>query len=562
MKQIDLEIDGMTCAGCGEHVADALRSVDGARSVELDDWTDGRAAVSARNDIDPEALEAAVDEAGYDAHVSSKRPAGLVAPSSSSGSEDGADADYDLLVVGGGSAAFAAALKASDLGHRALIVNDGPPSGGLPLGGTCVNVGCVPSKALIRAAGAHHTAAHHPFDGIATESEVTDFSAVTDQVQSLVDDLRQKKCLDVVEDDPNIVIREGRAQLTGAQSIEVSGETITGRRILVATGARTFVPEIPGLEEAGYLTNEELYALDERPERLIVLGGGYIALENAQAFARLGSEVTILQRSGQVLSRGDADVAEALTGYLREEGLTVHTNTDVQAVQRSNGSVQLEATIDGRSQTLSGSHLLVATGLRGNTDGLGLEALGIGTRGRGFLSVDVTLQTDAETIYGAGDVIGDPAFVYTAACEGELAAENALEETAHDRHAAPFPWVIFTDPQVAGVGLGERQAADQEVDVDVATLPLDQVPRSIAARDTRGFIKLLRERDTDRLVGARILAPEGSELLMELSLAIQQHLTVEELTDLLHPYLTLSEGVKLAALTFDREVEKLSCCAT
>ena len=559
MKRIDLEIGGMTCAGCGEHVADALRSVDGARSVELDDWTDGRAAVTAHDNVDPEALETAVGEAGYAARVSSERSP--KSDASSSPPDSGAEADYDLLVVGGSSAAFAAALKASDLGHRALIVNDGPPSGGLPLGGTCVNVGCVPSKALIRAAEAHHTAAHHPFEGIATESEVTDFSAVTDQVQSLVDDLRQKKYLDVVEDDPNIAIREGRAQLTGAQSIEVGGETITGRRILIATGARTFVPEIPGLEEAGYLTNEELYALDERPERLIVLGGGYIALENAQAFARLGSEVTILQRSGQVLSRGDADVAEALTGHLREDGLTVHTNTDVQAVQRSNGSVQLEATIDGRSQTLSGSHLLVAAGLRGNTDGLGLEALGIGTRGRGFLSVDETLQTDAETIYGAGDVIGDPAFVYTAAREGELAAENALEEAAHDRHATPLPWVIFTDPQVAGVGLGERQAADQEVDVDVATLPLDQVPRSIAARDTRGFIKLLRERDTDRLVGARILAPEGSELLMEISLAIQQELTVQDLTDLLHPYLTLSEGVKLVALTFDCDVAELSCCA-
>jgi len=258
------------------------------------------------------------------------------------------------------------------------------------------------------------------------------------------------------------------------------------------------------------------------------------------------------------------DVAETLTDILRNDGLSVHTNTEVRSVQRSNGSLQIQVDGggDGAPRTITGSHLLVATGLRGNTGELGLSALGIETQGRGFLSVGDTLRTDVPTVYGAGDVIGSPAFVYTAAREGELAAENALEETAHDRHAAPLPWVIFTDPQVAGVGLGERQAADQEVDVDVATLPLDQVPRSIAARDTRGFIKLLRERDTDRLVGARILAPEGSELLMELSLAIQQHLTVEELTDLLHPYLTLSEGVKLAALTFDREVETLSCCAT
>lgn len=562
MTEFELKIDGMTCAGCGEHVAEALRGVDGAERVQLDDWTDGRASVTARDTTDPEALEEAVDEAGYAAHVTSERPAEPAASSSPPGV--GAEADYDLLVIGGGSAAFAAALKASDLGHSALIINDGPPNGGLPIGGTCVNVGCVPSKALIRAAEAHHHAAHQPFDGIASESEVTDFSAVIDQVQSLVEGLRQKKYLDVVEDNPNITIKEGWAQLTGAQSIEVGGETITGRRILVATGARTFVPEIPGLEEAGYLTNEELYALDERPEHLVVLGGGYIALENAQAFARLGSEVTVLQRSGQVLSREDADVAEALTDVFRADGISVLTNADVRAVQRSNGTIQVQVRgrAEGSPQTLTGSHLLVATGLRGNTDGLGLEALGIETQGRGFLSVDDALQTAVPTIYGAGDVIGDPAFVYTAAREGELAAKNALEGAGHDHHAAPLPWVIFTDPQVAGVGLGERQAREQGIEVDVAALPLDQVPRSIAARDTRGFIKLLRERGTGRLVGARILAPEGSELLMQLSLAIQQNLTVEELTDLLHPYLTLSEGVKLAALTFDRDVETLSCCAS
>ena len=567
MTEFELEIEGMTCAGCEEHVAEALRAAEGAREVRLDDWTEGRAVVVARDDTDPETLTAALKETQYTARVEAQSSPGLSGPPPAL--ENGADADYDLLVVGGGSAAFAAALKASDLGHRALIVNDGPPNGGLPIGGTCVNVGCVPSKALIRAAEAHHEAAHHPFDGIATESEVTDFSAVTDQVQSLVEDLRQKKYLDVVEGNPNVSIRKGRARLAGPQSVEVDGETITGRRILVATGARTFVPDIPGLEEAGYLTNEELYALNERPEHLIVLGGGYIALENAQAFARLGSEVTILQRSGQVLSREDADVAETLTDIFRGEGLSVYTNTEVRSVQRSNGSLQIQVDGggDGAPRTITGSHLLVATGLKGNTDDLGLEALGLDTQGRGFLSVDDPLQTAEPTIYGAGDVIGDPAFVYTAAREGELAAKNALEGTAHDeaardRHAAPLPWVIFTDPQVAGVGLGERQAAERDIDVDVATVPLDQVPRSIAARDTRGFIKLLRERDTGRLVGARILAPEGSELLMEVSMAIQQGLTAEELTDLLHPYLTLSEGVKLAALTFDQDVETLSCCAT
>ena len=559
MKQFDLEIDGMTCAGCGDNVAEALRGVEGVEDVHLDDWTEGRASVTAAGEVDPDDVTAAVAEAGYSASVTSRRSEVPAPPA-----ENGTDAEYDLVVVGGGSAAFAAALKASTLGHRALIINDGPDVGGLPVGGTCVNVGCVPSKALIRAAEAHHTASDHPFDGITSESDVTDFGAVTDQVQALVDDLQQHKYLDVVDGDPNVTIREGRARLVGEQAVEVGGETVTARRILVATGARSFVPDIPGLEESGYLTNEELYRLDEQPDHLIVLGGGYIALENAQAFARLGSEVTVLQRSGQILSREDEDVAEALTEYLREDEVSVFTSTQVRGVQRSNGRVQVQ--VEGREeespQTITGSHLLVATGLQANTEDLGLDGLGIETRGRGFLAVDDTLQTDVPTIYGAGDVIGDPAFVYTAAREGQLAAENALDGTAHTRHATPLPWVIFTDPQVAGVGLGEREAARQGMAVDVSTLPLDQVPRAQAARDTRGFIKLLRERDTDRLVGARIVAPEGSELLMQVSLAIQQGLTVDDLTDLVHPYLTLSEGVKLAALTFDRDVSTLSCCAT
>ena len=561
MQQFDLEFERMTCAGCVEHVSEALRSVDGVEEVRMGDWADRRATVVAHDDTDPEAVAAALDETNYTAHVEARTP---TLSSSSASSPGGPATDYDLLVVGGGSAAFAAARKASALGRRALIVNDGPSHGGLPFGGTCVNVGCVPSKALIRAAEAHHRAARHPFDGITSESEVTDFGAVTDQVQSLVDTLQQEKYLDVVADDPNVDLREGWARLAGPHSIEVDGDTFRGRRILVATGARPFVPDISGLEEVGYLTNEDLYRLDDRPEHLIVLGGGYVGLENAQAFARLGSEVTVLQRSEHVLSDEDADVAEALTDHLQAEGLSVFTNADVRAVQRSNGHLLVQ--VAGRETDapgrITGSHLLVATGRRGNTDRLGLDALGIEPHGRGFLAVDDTLQTAVPSIYGAGDVIGDPAFVYTAAYEGELAAENALTDAPSARDDEPRPWVIFTDPQVAGIGLGERDAAERNLDVDVATLSLDQVPRALVARDTRGFIKLLRERSGGRLVGARIVAPEGGELLMPLSTAIQQGWTADDLTDRLHPYLTLSEGVKLAALAFDRDVGALSCCAT
>lgn len=464
--------------------------------------------------------------------------------------------EYDLVIIGGGSAAFAAAIKASELGGRAVIINEG-----LPIGGTCVNVGCVPSKALIRAAETAYRAGHHGFEGITASAEVTDFLAVTGQVQSLVRELRREKYLDVIEDEASVDRIEGRARVVGEHAVEVNGQRVTGKAILIATGARPAAPDIPGLEEAGYLTNEELYALKERPEHLLVLGGGYIALENAQAFARLGSRVTVLELLPRVLATEAEDVTRALTGYLQAEGVDLHTEVETTSVRREDGTTVLEVAVGGERRTFRGSHLFVATGRRGNTEDLGLEALGIETSGGGYLQVDETLRTAAPTIFGAGDVLGHQQFVYTAAYEGALAAENALQEEHKERDYAALPWVVFTDPQVAGVGMDERGAQEAGIDFDTATLPLDQVPRSIAARDTRGFIKLIRDRETDRLVGTRILAPEGSELLMEAALAIRYGIPVKELAAQFHPYLALSEGIKLAALTFRKDVKKLSCCA-
>lgn len=467
-----------------------------------------------------------------------------------------AENTYDLAIVGGGSAAFAAAIKTSELGGRAVIVNDG-----LPIGGTCVNVGCVPSKTVVRAAESVHRAQHTLFEGIRVESAVSDFSAVMRQTQALIGSLRQGKYIDVVEGDANITIIEGRARLATPHTVEVGGHTLRAKNILVATGARTFVPEIPGLDEVGYLTNEALYRLDELPERLIVLGGRYVALENAQAFARLGSRVTVLQRSPRILPTEAADLTDALTGFLREEGLDVRTGVTTRAVRGAEGEVIVETLIDGEAHVFRGSHLVLATGRQANTEALGLGALDIETDRRGFLKVDETLRTAVPTIFGAGDVLGEHMFVYTAAYEGSLAAHNAVQDEHRPRDYRALPWVVFTDPQVAGVGLDEAQAAEAGIDFDVSVLPLEEVPRSIAARDTRGFIKLIRDRATDRLVGARILAPEGSELLMEVALSIKYGITVHELTETFHPYLTLSEGIKLAAIAFSKDVRKLSCCA-
>jgi len=347
----------------------------------------------------------------------------------------------------------------------------------------------------------------------------------------------------------------------GPRQVEVNGETLPADRILVATGVAPSAPPIPGLEEVGYLTNESAFELDDLPQSLIVLGGRYVALECAQMFAHFGTRVTVLQRSSRILPNETPDLTEALTGFLSDEGIEIVTDVAIGRVSMRDGEVEVEAEVGGVAKSFRASHILAATGRRPNTGNMGLEEAGVELDPQGFLVVDETLRTKVEGIYGAGDVIGDHMFVYTAAYEGALAAENALSGSVRSRDYTALPWVVFTNPQVAGVGLDERQAREQGLEVEVSVLPLSYVPRALAARDTRGFVKLIRDPASDLLVGARILAPEGSELLMEVSLAIKHGIPTRDLATSFHPYLTLGEAVKLAAISFGKSVEKLSCCA-
>jgi len=464
--------------------------------------------------------------------------------------------DKHLVIVGGGSAAFSAAITASDLGARVTIINSG-----LPIGGTCVNVGCVPSKTLIRAAETLHRASQSRFQGIETRSRLVSFKEVIAQKRDLVESLRQAKYLDVVSDNEKIRIIAGRAKLISRNTVEVNSEVIRGDRLLISTGTSPYIPPIKGLEETGYLTNETAFELEELPKSMIVLGGRYIALECAQMFARMGSEVTILQRSSRILPDQTEDITSALTDFFREEGIRVITGVKIRGASRHEENTIIHTEVEGMERSFSAEKVLVATGVKPNTQGIGLEKFGIQRDEKGFIQVDQELRTSIEGIYAAGDVIGDPKFVYASAYEGGLAARNSLINASMKTNYTALPWVVFTDPQLAGVGLDEREAARMGINFDIAVLPLSHVPRSIAARDTRGFIKLIRNKDTDLLIGARILAPEGSELLMEVCLAIKHQITVKELRNAFHPYLTLSEGIKLATITFGKDVGKLSCCA-
>ena len=300
--------------------------------------------------------------------------------------------------------------------------------------------------------------------------------------------------------------------------------------------------------------------LQRLPASLLVIGGGYIGCELAQMFARAGVDVTIVYRS-RLLPETEPEISEALAGYFREEGITVRDGMSYKEVRRTERGVALDLDVAGSVETIEAERVLISTGRRPNTSELGLQDVGIELTTNGGIRVNDHLQSTNPNIYAVGDVTGRHQYVYMAAYGAKLAAENALNGNALVYDSTAMPAVVFTDPQVAGVGLTEAAARNEGLSVKASVLPLSYLPRALAARDTRGLIKLVAEQGSDRLLGAHILAPEGADSIQTAALAIKQGLTVRDLADMIFPYLTTVEGLKLAAQTFEKDVTKLSCCA-
>lgn len=467
---------------------------------------------------------------------------------------------FDLIIIGGGSAAFSAAIKAESLGLSTLMVN-----GGLDFGGTCVNVGCVPSKTLIRAAETAHHATHSNFKGIKPKGVTIDFAQVIKDKKQLVATLQEKKYMDVVSDFKNLKMLTGWAEFKDNKTIIVDAKTeYTALKFIIATGATTNIPTIEGLNEVGYLTNASLFDLEEKPESITIMGAGYIGLEIAMAYNRLGVKVRIIEFTDRVLRTQTPDISEALETQMRKEGIEILPNfRAVKFEKKENETIIHCKCPDGTfTQIVEKGKIVAASGIKPNTQQLGLQNIGLDLAKSGHVLVNEKMETNLPNIYAAGDVTSTPAFVYTAAFEGKIAVENAFTGANNKADYSSLPWVVFTDPQVAGAGLDEVQAEAQYIPFEVSKLELKDVPRAIAANDTRGFIKLIRNTETDKLIGARIVAPEGGELIQQLSMAIKYGITVKELAESFYPYLTLGEGIKLAAITFGKDVSKLSCCAS
>ncbi|EJT7707102.1 mercury(II) reductase [Cronobacter sakazakii] len=557
-----LKITGMTCDSCATHVKEALEKVPGVQSADVS-YTKGSAKLAVEAGISPDALTAAVAGLGYRATLADAPVppvgGGLLGKMREwlgSGDKAGGDGGgLHIAVIGSGGAAMAAALKAVEQGAHVTLIERGT------IGGTCVNVGCVPSKIMIRAAHIAHLRRESPFDGGMPPTPPSILrERLLAQQQARVDELRHAKYEGILDDNPAISVLHGEARFKDAHSLTVQlnggGERVLAfDRCLIATGASPAVPPIPGLKDTPYWTSTEALVSDTIPERLAVIGSSVVALELAQAFARLGSKVTILARS-TLFFREDPAIGEAITAAFRAEGIEVLEHTQASQVAHEGGEFVL-TTAHGE---LRADKLLVATGRSPNTRSLALDAAGVALNLQGAIVIDVGMRTSTPDIYAAGDCTDQPQFVYVAAAAGTRAAINMTGGDAALNLAA-MPAVVFTDPQVATVGYSEAEAQHDGIETDSRTLTLDNVPRALANFDTRGFIKLVIEEGSGRLIGVQAVAPEAGELIQTAVLAIRNRMTVQELADQLFPYLTMVEGLKLAAQTFNKDVKQLSCCA-
>ena len=545
MNKFKVNISGMTCTGCEKHVESALEKI-GAKNIESS-YRRGEAVFELPDDIEVESAIKAIDEANYQAgeieEVSSLENVALI-------NED----NYDLLIIGSGAAAFSSAIKAIEYGAKVGMIERGT------VGGTCVNIGCVPSKTLLRAGEINHLSKDNPFIGLQTSAGEVDLASLITQKDKLVSELRNQKYMDLI-DEYNFDLIKGEAKFVDASTGEVNGAKLSAKRFLIATGASPSLPQISGLEKMDYLTSTTLLELKKIPKRLTVIGSGYIGMELGQLFHHLGSEITLMQRSERLLKEYDPEISESVEKALIEQGINLVKGATFERVEQNGEIKRVYVTVNGSREVIESDQLLVATGRKPNTDSLNLSAAGVETGKNNEILINDFGQTSNEKIYAAGDVTLGPQFVYVAAYEGGIITDNAIGGLNKKIDLSVVPAVTFTNPTVATVGLTEEQAKEKGYDVKTSVLPLDAVPRAIVNRETTGVFKLVADAETLKVLGVHIVSENAGDVIYAASLAVKFGLTIEDLTETLAPYLTMAEGLKLVALTFDKDISKLSCCA-
>jgi len=465
---------------------------------------------------------------------------------------------FDLAIIGGGAAAFAAAMKANELGAKTLMVNNNA----VGVGGTCVNVGCLPTKHLLHAGEIIRISNNNKFVGIKSDAK-PNFSELIKEKDQLVSKLREEKYAKVLKDLEKVTFIEGNAKFKSKQEIEIGHNVFEADKFIIATGSSTYVPPIKGLETIDhFLTNIEALSLKRKPDSVVILGGGALGVEFAQMFSRFGTKVCLLQSAPRLVQREEPELAGLLQKYLEEEGIEICTSVEVESVRQKGKEKVITATVNGKEREYSGEELLIAAGRNANTKELNLGVLGVKLGKRGEVLVNEEMQA-TENIWAAGDVKGEPMLETVAAKEGMIAATNALAKSTGEKKRMDYsvvPHAVFTDPQLAGVGLTDEEAINGGVKCRCNTLPFELVPKAQAIKDTRGAIKMVIDNSTKKVLGIHILSPMAAELIHEAAFIVKGGLTVYNVIDTLHVFPTMSEAIKIAAQSFTRDVSKMSCC--
>jgi pyruvate/2-oxoglutarate dehydrogenase complex dihydrolipoamide dehydrogenase (E3) component len=442
---------------------------------------------------------------------------------------------YDAIIIGSGQAGNPLSFRLADLGWSVALVEE------KHLGGTCINVGCTPTKTMVHRAQVAHYARNAARWGVNVSGVAVDLAKIVAQKDEVVLSFRggqQRR----VEERKNLRLYRSRARFVGPHQVQVGEEIIESEKIFINTGGRPGIPAIPGLREVPFLTNESIMQLATIPEHLLILGGGYIGLEFGQMFRRYGSRVTIIHRGLQIVPREDPEIAAELQKALEGEGLEFVLNAHTEAVRGKDGRITLSSRVAAGALEFSGSHLLVATGRAPNTDDLGLEKAGVAVNKDGSVKVNARLETNVPGVWALGDCNGGPAFTHISYSDFQIAFGNVVEGKSLSTENRLVPYCVFTDPQLGGVGMTEKEARDRGYPLKIGRCPMSYVARAIERGETAGLMKIVVNASNDRILGASILASEGGELVQILGAVMLANEPYTLLKGAIYIHPTLAEG--------------------
>ncbi len=466
---------------------------------------------------------------------------------------------FEYAIIGQGAAAFAAAIKADELGIKTIMIGKNVTKGTV-IGGTCVNVGCVPSKRLIFASNFLDRINKKRFNGLTTYSKLENFKELIKDKDKLISKLRREKYKDVLSKLKNVKFIDGLASFESRNLIKVNNERIQADKILIATGARINVPKINGLENVKFLTNEEALSLNKLPKSMIIIGGRALGLEFAELFTHLGVKVTIVERSDRIIPNWEPEISYYLSNYLKEEGIKIIDGAQILRVD-SGKNISVKIKHRNESIELKAEKLLLATGRKPNIEFLHLDKTNVKINKEGFIIIDKFMRTSDENIFAAGDVTGEPMLETLAAAEGNKATINAFTDRKETIDMNSVPSAIFTFPEAARVGLTDAEAREAGIRCACSTILLKDLPKSMIIKDERGLIKMVIDSKTKRILGVEILSENAADIINEATLAVKLNLTIDDIIDTIHVFPTLSEMIKLVAISFYKDIKKLTCCS-